>query len=153
GVRHPRPRIRPLRHHYAELKRPEPGARRRVLLEEVLDLLIDGDTARPPGRRIRPALDIAREELRAGEQTPHAPHVCVAVAANAVADAVENEGSTLERLQRLQRLLEREVLALFIRPKRVRNNTVWAEDHYQPLLPLRAVGRRQAGQVGNERQH
>ncbi len=59
------------------------------LLQEVLDLLIDRDAAGPAGGRVRAALDVAGEQLDAGEQAADAAHVVVAVAADPVADAVQ----------------------------------------------------------------
>ena len=71
-------------------------------LEEVPDLLIDRDALGPAGRRVGPALDVAGEEFDAGEQAADAAHVAVAVAANAIADAVQRQDLVLERLQRLR---------------------------------------------------
>ena len=60
----------------------------------------------------RAALDVAGEQLDAGQQAADAAHVVVAVAADLVADAVQDQRAVSERLQRLQALLERERLAL-----------------------------------------
>ena len=64
------------------------GSPGRVLLKEVLDLLIDGESAGPARRRVRTALDVAREELDARQQAADPPHVVVAVAPDLVAHAV-----------------------------------------------------------------
>ena len=106
GVDHPGPGVGAVGDHDAELERAEPGARGRVVLEEVLDLLVDRQAAGPAGRRVRAALDVAREELDAGQQAADAAHVVVAVAADLVADAVQGQRPVLERLQRLEALLE-----------------------------------------------
>ena len=55
----------------------------------------------PAGRRVGAALDVAGEQLDAGEQAADAAHVVVAVAADLVADAVQDQRLVLERLQRL----------------------------------------------------
>ena len=89
-------------------------------LEGVLDLLVDREPLGPAGRRVGTALDVAGEKLDAGQQAAHAAHVVVAVAANLVADAVENQGAISKRLQRLQAFLELERSAL---PRRARTPT------------------------------
>ena len=88
-----------------------------------------------------------------GQQAADAAHVVVAVAADLVADAVQDQRPVLERLERLEALLERERLAL---PRRARRS--WAST---PLglnmttsrcLRRCLVGEAQAGQVQDERQ-
>ena len=118
----------------------------------VLDLLVDGDAAGPAGRRVGTALDVAGEQLDAGEQAADAAHVAVAVAADPVADAVQEQRPVPERLQRRDALLERELGAVLVRPEGRRNDAVGAEHNDEPLLALRLVGERQAGQVEQERQ-
>ena len=56
-----------------------------VGLQEVFDFLIDRDAFGPAGGRIGAALDVAGEELGAGEEAADAAHVVVAVAADFVA--------------------------------------------------------------------
>src|SRR5262249_5365998 len=138
--------------HHAELQRAEARLRRRVRLQEVPDLLIDGDALGPAGRRVGAALDVAGEQLDAGQEAAHAAHVRVAVAAHLVADAVQDEGALAERLQRREALLERELLALLVGPERRRHDAVGAEHHDEPLLPALLVGEAQARQVEDERQ-
>ncbi len=89
GVDHAGPGVGAVGDHDAEFERAEAGAGAGVALEEVLDFLIDGDAAGPAGRRVAAALHVAGEEFDAGEQTAHAAHVGVAVAADAIADAVQ----------------------------------------------------------------
>jgi hypothetical protein len=96
----------PIGNHHAELERAEAGPRARVLLQEGLDLLVDRMPAGPARRSIRAALDVARKELDPSQQAAHAPHVVVAVAANLVAVAVQEQGAALERLERLEAFLE-----------------------------------------------
>ena len=72
-----------------------------------------------PAGRVRAALDVAGEQLDAGEQAADAAHVAVAVAADLVADAVQGQRLVLERLQRLEALLERERRRL---PRRARTS-------------------------------
>ena len=76
----------------------------------------------------------------------------VAVAADLVADAVEDQRAVLERLQRLQALLERERRPLLVGPERRGNDAVGAEHDDQPLLPPLLIGEAQAGQVQDERE-
>src|SRR5205814_1930818 len=110
GIGHAGPGIGPFRHHYTEFQRAKAGSGGRVLLEEALDLLIDGDSARPAGRGVGAALNVAGKELDAREQAADSPHVVVAVAPHAVAYAIQNQRLVLERLKRLEALFERKVL-------------------------------------------
>src|SRR5207244_2391535 len=98
------------------------------------------------------ALYIAREEFAAGEQAADAAHMRVAVAADAIAHAVEDQRALPERLERLEAFLQSKLRALFIRPERRRHDAVRAEHNNQPLLALLLVGEAQAGEVQNERQ-
>ena len=152
GVRHAGPGIGALGHHHAELERAEARARRRVRLEEVLDLLVDGDAARPARRRVRAALDVAGEELDPGEQAADPAHVVVAVAADAVADAVQDQRAVLERPQRTEALLERELLAFLVRPERRRDDAVRAEHHDETLLATVRLSESEAREVHDEGQ-
>ena len=134
GVGHAGPGVGPIGDHDAEFERAEPGLRGGIALQEVLDLLVDRDAAGPAGRRVRAALDVARKELDAGEQAADAAHVVVAVAADAVADAVEDQRAVLERGERLEDRLERELVALLVGPEVAGHDPVGAEHHDQPLL-------------------
>ena len=108
--------------------------------------------ARPARRRIRASLDVPRKELDTRQQTAHAPHVVIAVAADLIANAVQEQGPVLERHERLEALLELEILALLVGPERRRDDAVGTEHHHEPLLPLRLIGEPQARQVEQERQ-
>jgi hypothetical protein len=151
GVDHAAPGVGPVRDHHAELQRAEPRAGRLALLELIADLLVDRAPLGPAGRRVRAALDVPREQLDTRQQAPHAPHVVVAVAPELVADAVEDQRLVLERLQRLEALLERELRPLLVRPEGRGDHPVGAEHDHQPPLPRPLIGEPQAGQVQDER--
>lgn len=131
---------------------PKRGARFGLGLEEVFDLLIDRQAAGPTGRRVRTALDVARIKLDACQQAADAAHVAVAVAADLVAHAVQNERAVFERLQRLQALFKGELFALFIGPEGFGHDAVGAEHHHQPLLAGFGFAAGQTGQVEHKRQ-
>ena len=152
GIDHAGPSVGPIGDHDAELERAEAGARGGVVLQMTLDLLVDRDAAGPAGRRIRAALDVAGKQLDAGEQAADAAHVAIAVAADLVAHAVQHQRAILKRLERLEALLERELLPFFVRPECARHDAVGAEHDHHPLLPPRLIGERQARQIQDERQ-
>ena len=104
---------------------PKPRARFGPALQEILDLLIDRDSLGPSGRGVRTALDVAGEQLDAGQQAAHAAHVVVAVAAKLVADAVEDQRAIAERLQRLEALLELERCPFLVGPERLWARRRW----------------------------
>ena len=106
----------------------------------------------PAGRRVRAALDVAGEQLDAGQQAADAAHVVVAVAADLVADAVQDQRLVLERLERRQALLERELRPFLVGPEGRRDDAVGAEHDDQPLLAPRLVGEAEARQVQDERE-
>ncbi len=91
GVRHTSPGVGAIGDHDAEFERAEASAGGRICLQEVLDFLVDGDAFGPAGRRVGAALDVAGEQFGAGEQAADAAHVVVAVAADLVGNAVEDE--------------------------------------------------------------
>ena len=107
-------------------------------LECVLDLLIDREPLGPARRCVGAALDVAREKLDARQQAAHAAHVVVAVAAHLVADAVEDQRAIMERLERLQDLLELERRAFLVGPERRRHDAVGAE-HDRPAAACAAA--------------
>ena len=152
GVRHPRPRVGPIGHHDAELERAEARARARVRLQIVLDFLVDRNALRPAGRRIGTALNVAGEQLGAGEQAADAAHVVVAVAADLVAHAVQHERAVLKAFERLEACFEREVLAFLIGPEGFGHDAVRAEHDHQPLPPRHEVRQTQAREVQRKRQ-
>src|SRR5262249_33244341 len=135
-----------------ELQRAEARARRWAALQVVLDFLIDRQSAGPAGRRVRAALDVAGKQFDSCQQAADAAHVIVAVAADLIANAVEDERALLERLQRLQALLEGGQLAFLVGPERGGHDAVGAEQDDQPLLAPLLIGEAEAGQVQNERQ-
>jgi hypothetical protein len=149
-VHHARPGVGAVGDHDAELQRAEARAGRGILLQVVPDLLVDGEALRPSRRGVRPALDVARVQLDAGEKAAHAAHVGVAVAANPVADAVQEERAVLERLQRLDALLERELVARLVRPEGVGEDAVGREHDDEALLARRLICEPQAGEVQDE---
>ena len=153
GIGHARPGVGALVDLDAELERAEAGPGLGLGLQVAGDLLVDGDALRPARRGVRAALDVAREQLDAGEQAAHAAHVAVAVALDLVADALEHQGLGLEGLERLQALLEsRSRGALGIGPEGVRHHAVRAEHDHQALLAPRGVAEPEAGQVEQEGQ-
>jgi hypothetical protein len=79
--------------------------------------------------------------------------VAVAVSANAIADAFQDQGLIAKRLKRLQAFLQREDVALVIGPERVGYDAVGAEHDDQPLLASRLIRKREARQVHDERRH
>ena len=120
-------------------------------LQEIRDLLIDRDSAGPAGRRVRAALDVAGVQLHAGQQTAHAAHVIVAVAAHLVAHPVQDEHLVAVGFQRLEAFFDREILALLVRPEVRQHNAVRAEHHDQPLFAALRVGEPKARQVADKR--
>ena len=98
------------------------------------------------------ALDVAREQLDAGEQATHAAHVIVAVAAHFIRDAVQNQHAVFERLQRRHNFLELEILAGLLGPIGRRDGAVRGEHDHQPLARPGRTGQAQAGQAHQERQ-
>ena len=152
GVDHAGPGIGAVRNHHAELERAEPGARVRLALQGVLDLLVDREPLGPARRRVGTTLDVAGKELDPRQQAAHAAHVVVAVAAELVADPVEDQRAILERLQRLQALLELERRPFLVGPERRGNDAVGAEHDDQPLLAPLLIRETQAGQVQDERE-
>ena len=104
-------------------------------LQVVLDRLVDGDPAGPPRRRVAAALHVAGEQDRTRQQATDAPHVPVAVALHAVVDAAEQQRAVLDGVQRVQTAGEGELAGLlelidaqFLRPERLRDHPVGAED-------------------------
>jgi hypothetical protein len=128
--------------------------RTRVLaaLEVILDLLVDRNAAGPAGRRVRAALDVAGEQLDAGEQAAHAAHVVVTVAAHLVAQPFQHQHPVLERLERRHDFLQLKIAALFLRPEGGRNGAVRAEHDDQPLAGPCGRGEPEAGQAQKKRQ-
>src|SRR6185436_799288 len=120
-----------------KFQRTEARTRCRVLLKEVLDLLIDRNPACPAGRRVRASLNVAWEEFDTGEQAANPTHMVIAVSTNTIANAVKYESLILERLQRLEALLQDKSLAFLIRPECIRHDAVRAEHDYEPLLASR----------------
>src|SRR6185295_4966617 len=100
---------------------------------------VDRDAGGPAGRGIGTALDVAGKQFDAGEQAADAAHVAVAVAANSVAHAFENQRLILERRERLEAFLERELGPLLIGPERAGNHAIGAEYDDEPLLALRRL--------------
>ena len=140
-VRHPGPRIGAILHAHAKLKGAEAGAGLGAALEEVADLLVDGDAARPArGNRFAPALDVARQELGAREQTAHPAHMAVAVPPDTIGDAAYRQEAVPVRREGLEDPLEPEVGPGAVRPKFRGNRPVGGKDDDQPLA--RARGRR-----------
>src|SRR5207249_4011510 len=152
GVRHPRPRIGAVRDADAKLNRTEPRARLLLALEEVPYFLIDGNAARPTGRCVRAALDIAGEQLDTREQTTHAAHVAVAVAAHLVGQPVQDQHPVPERLDRRHDFLQLEITAHLVGPVGRRDRPVRAEHNDEPLSWPRGTGEAEAGQAHEERQ-
>ncbi len=152
GVAHSRPGVGALRDHDAELERAEPRLRRRVGLQVRLDLLVDRDAVGPAGWRIGAALDVAREKLDAGQQAADAAHVAVAVAANLVADAVQDQGLFPKRLQRRKALLKRCELPLFIWPEVFGNDAIGGKNHHQPFSLDRRRSPTEARKIHQKRQ-
>src|SRR5207245_6130483 len=79
-------------------------------------------------------------------------HMVVAVAAHLIANAVQHQGAIAERLQGLQALLQRNQLALAVRPERRGHNPVGTEQDHQPLLAPLLIGEAEAGEIQNERE-
>jgi hypothetical protein len=77
-------------------------------LQEVFDLLVDRQAAGPAGGSVAAPLDVSGEQFDAGQQAAHAAHVLIAVAANFVMHAVQDQRAVLQGRQRLENLLERE---------------------------------------------
>src|SRR5262249_34702074 len=140
-----------IRNHDAEFERAESRLGGRVLLEEVPNLLVDGDALGPAGWRVGATLDVAGEEFDAGEEAAYAAHVAVAVAANLVGDTLQCERLLAERFERREDFLERLQFALGIRPVRRGDGPVGAEDEDDTLLPLRLIGEAKTRQVEDER--
>ena len=84
--------------------------------------------------------------------TPSGAGCAVAVAADLVAHAVENQRSLAQLGHRLKAFLQLEVAAFLSRPKGRRHHALRAEPHVQSLLPLLLVGEAEARQIQDERQ-
>ena len=154
GVDHARPGVGAVGHHHAEFERAEPGAgRRRLFCRKFLISWSIEMPLGPAGRRVASRPGCCPGRARSGEQAADAAHVVVAVAADLVADAVEDQRPVLERLERLEALLERERRRL---PRRARTPTgstplglnMTTSRCFRRCL----VGEAEAGQVEDERQ-
>src|SRR5262249_30806826 len=75
----------------------------------------------------------------------------VAVAADLVADAVQEQGLVLERLQRFGAFAQRELLAGFLGPEVVGEDAIGAEHDDETLLGLRLLAGANAGEVQHKR--
>ena len=97
------------------------------------------------------ALDVAGEELDAGQEAADAAHVAVAVGADLVADPVEGEQLLLEGVEGLEALLELAELAFRVGPEVLGDDAVGAEHDHEPLLRRSAArGEAEAGQLREE---
>ena len=122
-----------------------------------------GDGFAPPGRstgretnrrgvrNTRPGH--SREKLDAGQQAADAPHVLVPVAADLVADPIQDQGAVAKWLERLEALLERELIPFLIRPESRGDDAVRAEDHHESPFATPLGGKAQARKIEDERQH
>src|SRR5262245_58773378 len=101
-----------------------------------------------PGNSSTP---VSRQPMPRPRASP-AAHVGVAVAADAVADAVQRQQAVLERLEGAETFLECHVgeVAGGVRPEGRRHDAVGAEHDDEPLLAPLLVGEGEAGQVADE---
>ena len=152
GVAHAGPGISTIGHGDAELEGAEACLRFLFGLQVVLDLLINGDVARPTGRITAAAHDVALHQLVAGEQAAHAAHVAVAIATDFVGDAMEDEGLLFEGFERLQDGAELELGSSFLRPELLGQGAIGREHDDQPLTALRSGSAGDTGQSGQEGQ-
>ena len=153
GVAPARPRVGAVADGDADLERPQAGLGLRVRLQIGAQRLVDGRTAGPAGGRAAPAHDVAGEELDAGEQAAHAAHVRIAVAADAVVDALEREQLVLERLEGLHDRLEPEVRAFLVGPESRRDDAIGREDEDDALATAGGrLGGAERGESAEERQ-
>ena len=103
----------------------------------------------------RAALDVAGEQLDAGQQAADAAHVVVAVAADLVAHAVQNVSvRSAKRLERREAFLELEVLRPSSSGQKVFGTTPFGLNMTTSRFRLRRCAgcEAQAGQVQQERQ-
>jgi hypothetical protein len=89
GVDHAGPRVRAMRNCDPHFERPESSPRCGLGLQEVRDLLVNGDPAGPTGGRVGPALNVPRKQFNARQQAAHPPHVAVTVTSDFVTDPVQ----------------------------------------------------------------
>ena len=124
-----------------------------VGLVAVLDLLVDRQPARPAGRGVRSPLDVAREQLDPGQEAADPPHVVVAVAPDLVADPVQGQHPVLERFERLEALLERELRPFLVSARSLDGITPLGLNMMTSrFLRTPVVGEAQAREVEEERQ-
>src|SRR5690606_34342605 len=116
--------------------------------EEVLDLLVDGEAAGPARGGVGSTLDVAGEELGAGEEAAHPAHVAVAVAADLVVDAAQGENLAFEGFERFEDALEVQAFAFW--PELPRNRPVRREHEDDALLFPPLGG--EPGEAGEEGQ-
>ena len=147
-VAHARPRVRAVRHRDAEFHRAEACLCLRFALEEFFDLLVNRDAARPACGISAAAHDVARQQFGAREQTAHAAHVAVAVAADFVVNALQHERPVLERRERFEDGFESEI-PRGVRPEFVGQCAIRREHDDQPLATLR---KRRPGERGQARE-
>src|SRR4030095_17179690 len=75
----------------------------------------------------------------------------VTVAAYLVVNALEDQGTILERLEWLEDRFESKRFAFFVRPEFVRQCAIWRKHDDQSLTPLRDGRADEAGQTGQKR--
>ena len=152
GVRHASPGVGPVGDHHAELERAEAGARFRFRLQEVFEFLVERNAFGPAGGSVGAALDVAGEQLGAGEKAADAAHVVVAVAADAIGDAFKDERPVLKQFEWLEDFLEFEIVAGVVGPELFGEHAVGTEDDDQALAARDdRRGEAEAWQVENER--
>jgi hypothetical protein len=132
------------------LKGTESRAGGVILLEEIFEFLVDRDSVCPTGRRVRAALDVAGEEFDAGEEAAYAAHVTVAVAADAVGEALQQEHALLVVLEGFQDGLELSQFTRLVRPEVRREGAVWREHDDEALPGGGVLCPVEAGQTGDE---
>ena len=152
GVGHPRPCVSSVGDHNTKFERAKSRACGGVGLILIANELVNRDTFRPTGRRVRSTLNITGKEFDSGQQTSNSPHMSIAITLDAIADAVHGHHAILEFAQRFEDAFQLESFALDIRPEMLGNDAIGAEDKNQTLFCRRSdrVSPGEAGQIASE---
>src|SRR5690606_27686941 len=103
------PGVGPVGNEHAKFERSEAGLSCCVLLQEILNFLIDGNSAGPTGGSLTAPLHVPGKQFDPRKQTADAPHVAIAIASNAIAHTVQDERAILKRFERRKAFLEFEI--------------------------------------------
>ena len=134
GVNHPGPVVGPVGHRDPELEGTETRAGGRIVLQEIPDLLIDGDAIGPSGGVMGAALDVPGKEFNPGEEAADPALVLVAVTPDPVVQPLEHEHAVLEPGEGFENGLEVAEGAGLVLPE-VRREGAIRREHDDETLP------------------